>query len=80
MTKWEYVELQVVSTLTGLHADATLFKPDGKHIQRSDKFGVLLAQLGADGWEVVAVSPRGETGVAHDRKMNYVLKREMKGE
>ena len=75
MTKWEYVELQVVSTLTGVHADATFFKPDGKHIKRSDKVGVLLAQLGADGWEMVSAGGRGETGTAHDRKMNYVLKR-----
>ena len=77
MAKWEYVELQVVSTVTGVHAEATLFKPDGKHVQRSDKFGLLLAQLGAEGWELVAASARGETGVGNQRKMNYVLKRQI---
>lgn len=78
MTKWEYLEVQVVSALTGLHGEATWFKPDGQHVKRSGKFGLLLAQLGMEGWEMVAASGRGETGVAHDRKMNYVLKRPLK--
>ena len=73
-TKWEYIEVQVVSTLGGRNGEATLFKPDGKHIQRNDKFGLLFAQLGLEGWELVAASPRGDT---NNSKMNYVFKRPM---
>lgn len=72
MTKWEYLEVQVVITLGGRNGEATLFKPDGKHIQRNDKFGLLLAQLGLEGWELVASSPRGDT---NNSKLNYVFKR-----
>ena len=78
MTKWEYLEVQVVSTLGARHGDATLFKPDGKHIQKSEKFGVFIAQLGLEGWELVAASPRGDTGVGNSNKMNYIFKRPVK--
>ena len=75
MTKWEYLEVQVVSTMGGRNGEATLFRPDGKHIQRNEKFGFLLAQLGLEGWELVASGARGDTGVG---KMNYVFKRPLK--
>ena len=78
MTKWEYLEVQVVSTLTGVHGEATLFKPDGKHIRKSEKFGTLVAQLGLEGWELMAASARGDTGTGNSHKMNYVFKRPLK--
>ena len=78
MTKWEYVEVQVVSSLSGPHGEATLFKQDGKHIKRSDSFGLLLAQLGLEGWELVTGSMRQEGAIAAIPKMNYVFKRAVK--
>lgn len=75
MSKWEYAEIQVVSTLTGTHGEATFFKPDGKHTKRNEKLGALLAQLGEDGWELVSAGHRGDTGSGNSNKMNYVLKR-----
>jgi integrase len=65
------LHLQVVSVLGGRKGDATLFETDGKHTQRNDKFGILCAQLGFEGWELVAASPRGDS---IGSKMNYIFK------
>jgi hypothetical protein len=78
MTKWEYVEVQVVSSLSGPQGEATMFKPDGSHIKRTDKFGLLLAQLGLEGWELVAACMRQEGAIAAIPKMNYTFKRAVK--
>ena len=75
MTKWEYVEVHVVSGLGGASGEATLFKSDGKHIKRTDRFYVLLPQLGLEGWELVSASMRQEGAVVALAKMNYIFKR-----
>jgi hypothetical protein len=78
MTKWEYLEVEVVNTLMGANGDITLFKPDGKHQRRNDKFGLVIAQLGLEGWELVSAGPRGDTGTGNSNKRIYVFKRPIK--
>jgi hypothetical protein len=78
MTKWEYLEVEVVNTLGGTQGEITLFKLDGKHLKRNDKFGSLFAQLGLEGWELVSAGPRGDTGLGNSNKRTYVFKRPLK--
>lgn len=77
MTIWEYCELEVTigGPLTGVRGELTIFKADGKHEEKNGKYGQLLAQLGAEGWEVVAASARTQTGLGGGHKINYILKR-----
>ena len=37
----DHLEVEVVNTLMGSNGDITLFKPDGKHQKRNDKFGLV---------------------------------------
>ena len=77
MQQWEYCEVEVTigGPLTGIHAQMWIFKSSGKHLQDEGKYGTLLAQLGEQGWEVVAASARTETGLGGKHKINYLLKR-----
>lgn len=79
MKKWEYAEIEVTigGPLSGTKAEATIFKPSGKHEQHNGKLGELLASMGADGWELVASSARTETGLGGKHKINYILKRDL---
>lgn len=77
MPKWEYCEVEVTigGPITGVHGESTFFKPDGKHTEKKEKYGALLAQLGLEGWEVVAASARIESGLGSKHKIDYLLKR-----
>jgi len=77
MQKWEYREVEVTigGPLTGVQGHGWVFKSDGKHVEMSGKHGVLFAQLGQEGWELVAASARIETGLGSKHKINYVFKR-----
>ncbi len=77
MQRWEYGEVEVTigGPLTGVQGHATIFKPDGKHTEIKEKYGILLAQLGHEGWEVVSASARIESGLGGKHKINYILKR-----
>lgn len=73
MPVWEYFELEViynrnlgVSTIKGVH-----YKPDGKHVNYTGKYGEFLAQMGEQGWELSGAFPRGDM-------INYLFKREKK--
>jgi hypothetical protein len=77
MQKWEYCEVEVTigGPLSGVQGHLTIFKPDGKHSERNDRYGVLLAKLGQEGWELVASSARIEAGLGSKHKIDYILKR-----
>ena len=77
MQKWEYVELEVEigGPLSGTRAHLWRFNVDGKHGENSGKYGTLIAQLGQEGWEMVASSARTDTGLGGKHKINYVFKR-----
>jgi hypothetical protein len=79
MHKWEYCELEVTigGPLTGVKGTLWFLKPDGRHEEQSGKYGQLIAQLGQNGWELVAASARIETGLGSKHKINYVFKRQL---
>lgn len=79
MAKWEYCELEITigGPLSGVQGEATVFKAEGQHVVKKGRYGVLLAELGADGWEVVAASARTEAGMGSKHKIDYLLKREL---
>ena len=66
MPKFEYAEIvvNIGGPLSGTQCDVTLFKVDGKDEKTSGKFGKLIAELGARGWELVAASARTDTGLS----------------
>jgi hypothetical protein len=78
MQKWEYCEIEVVigGPLSGTKAEVTYFKKD-RDVEQTGKLGPLLAELGEEGWELVAASARTETGLGGKHKINYILKRPM---
>ena len=60
MHKWEYTELDLklpVESQTDINA--YILRPNGRHeeIKGRDP-GAMIAQLGMDGWELIAVSTR----------------------
>jgi len=75
--RWEYCELEVTigGPLTGIQGELTIFKANGQFLESRDKYGVLLARLGQEGWEMVAASARIEAGLGGKHKINYILKR-----
>ena len=75
--RWEYCELEVTigGPLTGVQGQLAIFKADGQFLERKGKYGILLAQLGQEGWEVVTASARIEAGLGSKHKINYILKR-----
>jgi len=76
-TKWEYCELEITigGPLSGIQAQTTIFRSNGEYTENRGRYGMLLAQLGEEGWEVVAASARIETGLGSKHKINYLLKR-----
>jgi len=55
MQKYEYIEIEVLYLNTGVQAKGWRFDKDGKHTSIPiDKYGQAFAQLGLDGWELVA--------------------------
>ncbi len=77
--QWEYCELEVSigGPLTGVQGHLTIFRADGNFLERNDKYGVLFAQLGQEGWDMVAASARIEAGLGGKHKINYVFKRSL---
>lgn len=79
MAKFEYCELEVTigGPLSGVQAEATFFKPDGNHGAKRGKYGALMAELGAAGWELMTSSARTDAGIGSKHKINYMFKREL---
>ena len=79
MQQWEYVELEVIfgGPITGAKGHIVWFKPDGKHSDKTDEYGKIIAQLGVEGWEVVASSARTDIRFGGKDKINYIFKRPM---
>jgi hypothetical protein len=78
MQKWEYCELElsIGGPIARVTAVLLMYQADGKHKEFSNQYGVLLAMLGDEGWEMVgstwhAAAPTLTTG----QKINYVFKR-----
>ena len=78
MTKWEYCELEV--GMSGGVGPARLwhYKADGNHLEGQGKLGVVVANLGLEGWELVVASARARVALEPDR-INYVFKRPLNG-
>jgi hypothetical protein len=77
MTKWEYAEIEVIigGPLSGTKSDCYIYKSNGKHEESSDRYGVLFAKMGEDGWELVCSSARIESGLGSKHVINYMMKR-----
>jgi hypothetical protein len=76
--KWEYAEMEVNigGPLFGEKAEVTIFKFGENHKTRKGKAGELIAEMGADGWELISTSARiGSTALSTQHKLNYVFKR-----
>ncbi len=75
--KWEYCEIEedIGGPITGVHGKVTRFHSDGKHTSKEGNFGSILANMGEEGWEVVASNARIEAGLGQHHKINYLLKR-----
>lgn len=76
MQKWRYaeVEVRIGGPLSGTTCDLTIFRSDEKHERRSGKLGKIMADMGENGWELVASSARTETGLGGAHKINYMFK------
>jgi len=77
MQKWEYAEIEITigGPLSGTQAEVHIYHADGKHEKRKEKMGMLFAQLGEQGWELVTSSARIEAGLSSKHKINYMFKR-----
>lgn len=78
MQKWEYCELElnIGGPITKTSSKLTFFKADGKHKDYSNQYGIIIAMLGNEGWEMVGSTARIEAGmVAGSHKINYIFKR-----
>lgn len=75
--KFEYCELEVSigGPISGTTGTVFFFMPNGKHTKKNGNYGELLAELGSQGWEIVASSARIESGLGNKHKINYILKR-----
>ena len=79
MQKWEYCEIEL-SYGMGVTGKAWFYKADGKHKEvQFEKYGSGLAQLGLDGWEVVAASNHAAFGQSTNNTVSYILKRPLPG-
>jgi hypothetical protein len=79
MQKWEYLEIEVTTGKLGggfedKQADLHVFKSDGKHEEYEGKFGGCLAEMGEQGWELVAVVHRSDV-VLTGQRSSFLLKR-----
>jgi hypothetical protein len=78
MQKWEYCELELTYG-GGVSAQLWFYQVDGKHKEeRNLKYGVALAKLGLQGWEVVAASTHAAFGQAKANTISYIFKRPIK--
>jgi hypothetical protein len=76
--KWEYCELEI-QYLGIINAKFWFYKPDGKYEQKTvAKYGAFMAQLGLDGWELVASSSHAAFGQTHENSISYIFKRPLK--
>ena len=74
MTKWEYCEIEVTigGPISGMKAEGWKFNANGKHVKFKGKHGTLFADLGLNGWEIVASSARISSGLSSKHKINYI--------
>ena len=76
--RWEYCELAVVigGPLSGTVGKLVWFKTDGKHFRNeTPDYGVFMANLGEEGWELVTGSARTDAGLGGKHVINYMFKR-----
>ncbi len=75
MQKWEYCEIELSYDM-GVSGKGWIYKPDGKHKElQFQKYGAGLAQLGLEGWEIVASSNHAAFGQSKSNTVSYMLKR-----
>lgn len=75
MQKWEYCEIELYYGM-GVYGKVWFYKPDGKHKEiQLEKYGAGIAQLGLDGWEIVAASNHAAFDQSANNTVSYMLKR-----
>jgi hypothetical protein len=57
MQQWEYCEVTWAPKLVTIHVYSSREQGTYEGVQQPQEWGALLAQLGADGWELVGVAP-----------------------
>jgi hypothetical protein len=79
MIGWEYCELEIQYG-GQITAQCWIYDPDGKHKELPvSKYGATMAQLGRDGWELVAASAHAAFGQRHENSISYIFKRSLLG-
>ena len=72
------IEIGVMSMPLGKRdGQLVWYQPDGEHRFREDKFGVIFAELGIEGWELVAITEqkKGVMGGGGRQVVSYTFKR-----
>jgi hypothetical protein len=57
MQQWEYCEVAWMPKQVMIHVYSSRENGTYEGVQKPEEWGALLAQLGADGWELVGVVP-----------------------
>lgn len=75
MQKWEYCEVELTYG-GGVLGKMWFYQKDGKHKELNlQKYGATFAELGLDGWELVAASTHAAFGQRNANSVSYIFKR-----
>jgi len=75
MTKWEYCEIELQYG-GGVWGQGWFYHTDGKHKEfEAPKYGKIIADLGLQGWELVAASTHASFTQTHANTVSYIFKR-----
>jgi hypothetical protein len=81
MQKWEYceIELSPIGPLARANATLITYQSDGNHKEYTNQYGVLIAFLGQQGWELTASAWHTAVGLTAPQRITHIFKRPIQG-